>query len=200
MKKILLCAVLVAALTSTSNAQLNVGLNGNYINYGSDTKKVPGAQLRVGYTFREKYAAYAGFSYSMPAKQILSSSSTASAEQDSYMALSLSAIYHLIGRSDSKFSLYIPAGASYVLATNKTTIDGVTEKEKSSGPTINAGLGTQFAIGTPIIFLEAAIAMPANSTSNTVTGVTALNNSIPFHTILNLGVKLPLGGGSSGGF
>ena len=61
-------------------------------------------------------------------------------------------------------------------------------KGKESGFTINLGLGGEYKFGKPSVFGEAGIALPANKA-----GDAYIENYIPTHFFLNVGVKFSFG-------
>ena len=201
MKKSLLLSALLLTVSIAANAQFNVanlsvGLHGNYAMYKGDlNKSTPGAGLRIGYNFGEKTSAIVGFTYGFPIKDSGVKEGTNYNSQVNLSTISVSAMYHLIGTTEDNFSFYIPVGGAYVMSTSKLTITGKPEfSEKASGFTINAGLGAQFKIGRPILFVEGQFALPSgSSSSNTRTGSVGNDNPIPFHTLFNIGLKIPLG-------
>lgn len=200
MKNSLLSLALLVVFTITANAQFNVGGGGNYTNYGGDVNKAtPGAQLRVGYMLSEKKGVSLGFNYGLPMKENYSEAGVDVKTQASFMTLSLAGIYHLIGAADDNFSLYIPVGGSYVLGKSKATSGEVNMEEKFNGLTLNGGVGAQFKIGVPLIFLEAGFALPTGSSStNSREGTTENPNPISSHSIVNIGLKFPFGSSGSG--
>jgi hypothetical protein len=62
------------------------------------------------------------------------------------------------------------------------------EKTKENGFTINLGLGGEYRIGMPSVFGEVGLALPANQVNNSY-----VENVIPSHFTVNLGIKIPLG-------
>lgn len=200
MKKNLLLLTLFLASSIVARAQLsdfNVGINGNYTSY---IKPTPGAQLRIGYDIARKYGVSLGVSYGLPVKEVTLNNGFEDKEQAQYGSANLAAIYHLIGSTENNFSFYLPFGVSYVMASNVSIFEGVTKKTKESGLTVNAGIGTQFKIGLPVLFAEAGVALPAGTTYNTRDGAISEGkpNPIPLHSILSLGIKFPLGFESNG--
>jgi hypothetical protein len=201
MKKPLLLFALLLSISVAANAQfdvanLSVGLNGNYSMYKGDLdKSTPGAGLRIGYNFGEKTSAIVGFTYGLPIKESGTFEGDKYSSQINLSTVSVSAMYHLIGSTEDNFSFYVPVGGSYVMSTSKLAITGEPDfSEKASGFTINAGLGAQFKVGRPIVFVEGQFALPSgSSSSNTRTGTVGNDNPIPFHTLFNLGLKIPLG-------
>jgi opacity protein-like surface antigen len=197
MKKVLLlaCFFTLSLAASAQLENLSVGINGNYTTYKGDVQKsTPGAQFRIGYNFTEKYSASLGFTYGFPIKESFDEEDVAGKAETKFSTISLMGAYHLIGTTEDPFSLYFPVGASYVMVSGEATMEGVSAKVKDNGLTLNGGIGAQFQVGLPVIFAEAAIALPAGSSStNSREGVSENPNPIPFHTILNLGVKIPLG-------
>lgn len=201
MRKLLLTIAFAATAILTAKAQITISAGTSYSNYGSDVgKATPGVQLRGAYNISPKRAVGFGVSYSLPVKQTMSYGADNFHQTSSFMAGNIFGIFHLIGRHDSKFSLYFPLGIGYVLGDMKyKAVSGGTttiETEKISGLTANANVGIQVALGAPMVFAEAGFAYPAGNTSNSRTGMTG-DNPIPAHSILQLGVRFPFG--SSGG-
>ncbi|WP_207429732.1 outer membrane beta-barrel protein [Pedobacter sp. SYSU D00535] len=207
MKKIFLSVALLLGVTIGTRAQLsnlNLGLSGTYTSYGGDVDKAtPGLQFTAGYAIKEKLTAVLGFNYGFPIKQSFSDEGFSFESKTTFTTLSLSALYHLVGTTEDNFSLYVPVGAALVTSNTKMEGNGggngmdfeMEADGKLSGLTLNAGLGAQFKVGVPLLFAQAGIALPAGSNStNSRTGDTSeSSNPIPFHTILNLGIKIPLG-------
>jgi hypothetical protein len=201
MKKVLFSTLALIVLTTVSQAQFSAGFGGNYAKYGGEVgKAAPGIQIRGSYNFSEKKAVSLAATYGLPVKNTDSYEGTSVEQKTQFITLSLSAVYHLIGGYEDSFSLYIPVGASYVLANTKLSgsaadpQSGVATSEKFSGPTLNAGVGMQFKIGAPFLFAEAGFAIPANTTTNSRgEAVGTFENDIPSHSILTLGLKFPFG-------
>ncbi|MEJ6979008.1 hypothetical protein WG906_01010 [Pedobacter sp. P351] len=201
MKKTLLALAVLGTFTFSSNAQINLSAGATYSNYGSDIgNATPGIQLRGAYNISRKKAVALGVAYSLPVKQTIDYGAGSYEQTSSFISGNLFGIFHLIGGYDNNFSLYFPLGISYVLGEYKAVSSAATttQNEKLNGLTFNLNLGTQFRIGSPLIFAEAGFAIPSGNTSNTQTGVTG-TNLVPAHSILQLGVRLPLGSDSRGG-
>jgi opacity protein-like surface antigen len=195
MKKIFLLAVLTAFFVFPTKAQINIGVGATYVDYGSSIgKPAPGIQVRGAYNFSRKLGTALGLAYNIPIKQ----TSSYYVQTSNLASANLMGIFHVIGGYEDNFSLYIPAGVTYVFgkSTFKSTDASSSniEDENLSGLAIGAALGLQFNIGTPFIFTEAGFALPNGTTSNSRTGVTSSSN-VPFHTTLSLGLRFPLGGG-----
>ena len=117
-----------------------------------------------------------------------------------FKTILLLANYRFIGDEETAGSFYGQFGAGYVMANYKEDITGSydknvykypldqVEKTKENGFTINLGLGGEYKIGTPAIFGEAGLALPANRVGNSY-----VENVIPAHFTVNLGIKIPLG-------
>lgn len=201
MKKQLLLLSLLLSSSVAVHAQIenfNLGINGNYSSY---TKPTPGGQVRIGYDITRKTGVSLGFAYGLPIKEMRpGDNGIQNKEQSQYSSASLAVMYHLIGSTENNFSIYLPFGVSYVLASNVSVLEGISTKSKETGLTINAGIGTQFKLGLPVLFAEAGAAIPSGTNYNSREGAVSEGapNPIPFHTILSLGIKFPLGYGSSG--
>lgn len=119
-----------------------------------------------------------------------------------FKTISLLGNYRFIGDEETAGSFYGQFGASYVMVSYKEDITGsydkttykypqdLIEKTKESGFTLNFGLGGEYKIGTPVVFAEAGIALPANQVNNSYVA-----NVIPAHFTVSLGVKIPFGSG-----
>lgn len=200
MKKLLLTLILTVAVLFTLKAQINLSAGATYTNYGTDIgKATPGIKLLGIYNISGKKAAGLGASCSLPVKQIQNYGAGNYEQTSSFITGNLAGIFHIIGRSDTNFSLYFPINISLVYGNikYKAISSGATipENETLTGLTVNPTVGMQVRIGTPIVFGEAGFAFPAGNTSNTRTGVTG-ENPVPGHSILQVGVRLPLGGSS----
>jgi hypothetical protein len=155
--------------------------------------------LRGSYNITEKLAGSVALTYSLPMKQSESFNGTNLQGTYSVVSVGAQAIWHIIGAYDDDFSLYLPFGAAYIIgkAKYKGSIAGITPDDAPlSGPTFNLGLGAQYRIGTPYIFAEAGAAFPANQTTNSRTGTSSsVENNAPGHTIISLGIRIPLDSG-----
>jgi hypothetical protein len=196
-------------IISSASAQLSVGVSSNYTMYKGDFQKsTPGAQARVSYGFSEKTAGVLSFTYGMPIKSASvatlqdagGGSTTAKSEiKFNFKTFNLVGHYTFVGDHESTVSMYGVVGAGLVLVsydeaikenydkTAYTPIDLV--KGKENGMTINLGLGGSYKLGTPIIFAEAGIALPANQANGQY-----IENVIPAHFAFNLGLKFNIGG------
>lgn len=210
MKKIY-STILCGLIAGTAFSQFSVGIGANYSQYKGDFQRsTPGAQLRVAYNASEKITANLAFTYGFAIKQISSVSiedesqnsiSVPSEIKFNFKTISLLANYKFIGDDESAGSFYGQFGAGLVLVNYKEDITGsydkntykypmdLVEKTNESGFTINLGIGGEYRLGTPIVFAEAGIALPANTVNNTYVA-----NVIPIHFTFNLGIKIPIGG------
>jgi hypothetical protein len=66
------------------------------------------------------------------------------------------------------------------------------ESYSENGFVLNGLIGGEYKLGSPSLFAEAGIAYPANQVGNSY-----VENVIPAHFTVNIGVKFSLGGGSS---
>jgi hypothetical protein len=195
-----------------ASAQVSVGINGNYTMYKQEfQQKTPGAGLRVYYDAAEKYGLSLGFTYGAPIKTpsvvTLENSSGSTQEVASeitykFKTFNLNGNYNFIGNAGTTGKFYGSFGLGLVLVNYKedikesydqntyTPMDQIEGKE--NGFTINLGIGGEYKLGTPSIFGEAGIALPANKV-----GDTYVENYIPAHFVFNVGIKLPLGGGGN---
>ena len=209
MKKISFYLLLIS-ISACAFSQFSVGAAANYAAYKGDFQKsTPGAHIRVGYQVNEKITANLGFTYGLPIKQASSVSvmddneNTISVDSDikfNFKTISLLGNYRFIGDEESTGSFYGQIGASFVLVNYKEVITGsydknvykypqdLVEKTNESGFTLNFGLGGEYRIGTPVLFGEAGLALPANQVNNSY-----VENVIPSHFTFSLGVKIPLG-------
>ena len=209
MKKFYVFLVL-AFISANAFSQFSVGAAANYTAYKGDFgKSTPGAQIRLGYELNEKATVHLGFTYGLPIKQ--NSMVTVADDDDNtimvdskikynFKTILLLANYRFIGDEETAGSFYGQFGAGYVMANYKEDITGSydknvykyplnqVEKTKENGFTINLGLGGEYKIGTPAIFGEAGLALPANRVGNSY-----VENVIPAHFTVNLGIKIPLG-------
>ncbi|HEV7780678.1 MAG TPA: hypothetical protein VGO58_05405 [Chitinophagaceae bacterium] len=199
-------------ITGTAFSQISVALGGNYTMYKGDFQKsTPGAQIRVGYAASERIRTELGFTYGFPITQassvLVADGIGNTVDVDSeikykFKTISLLANYNFIGDEETSASLYGQFGASFVLVNYKEDITGSYDKNvytnplnqigktNESGFTINLGLGGEYRFGTPAVFAEAGIALPANQVGNTY-----VENVIPSHFVFNLGVRISFGGG-----
>ena len=206
-------AFLLVCITSSVFSQFSVGAAANYTAYKGDFgKSTPGAQIRAGYQTTEKISAHLGFTYGFPIKQSSSvtimddlgnSIDVPSDIKYNFKTFSLMATYKFLGDYESAGSFYGQFGAGLVLVGYKEDIKGSydqntykypqnqVEKANESGFTLNLGLGGEYRVGVPVIFAEAGLALPANQVNNYY-----VENVIPSHFILNLGIKIPLGSNS----
>jgi hypothetical protein len=213
MKKVILSFCGLASVFIAS-AQLSVGVNGNYTMYKGDfQRKTSGFGARISYDVQPKFTGVFSYTHGMPiasASQVLlesnngsSSKNVASEISTNFKTFNLFGQYAFVGgREESTGKLYGIVGAGFVLANYKeeikesydqsayTAMDQVEGSE--SGFTLNFGLGGEYKIGTPRLFAEAGIALPANQVNNSY-----VTNVIPAHFAFNVGVKIPLGGGSN---
>lgn len=211
MKKMtLLVSCSLAAATAFS--QFSVGIAANYTAYKGDFQKsTPGAHIRVGYSPSEKITTDLAFTYGFPINYPSSvtiadnSSNTINVPSEikyKFKTISLLGSYRLIGDDESTGSLYGQFGGGLVLVNYAEKITGtynsaqynnpldLVEKTNENGFVINLGLGGEYRLGTPVIFGEAGIALPANQVNNLY-----VENVIPAHFTFNLGVRIPFGGG-----
>lgn len=209
MKKIYF-VLLFACVSASAFSQFSVGAATNYTAYkGNFQKSTPGAHLRLGYEASEKISVNLGFTYGMPIKtastvliadDLGNTTSVDSKINNKFKTISLLTNYRFIGDDETTASFYGQFGAGLVLYNYKEDITGSYdktrykypqdqfEKTNESGFTLNLGVGGEYRIGTPVIFAEGGIAIPANKVNNSY-----VENVIPLHFILNLGIKIPLG-------
>lgn len=210
MKKIVMSLCGVLAIYGAS-AQFYAGAFGNYTMYKqSFQKNTPGAGIRVYYDHSEKNSFSLGFTYGSPIN--FESSVDLQNNNDfndvqtkdseiryKFKTFSLLAHYCFIGDDESTARFYGSFGPGFVLVnydekvkggydeSNFTPLNQVNGNE--SGFIINLGLGGEYRLGTPSIFMEAGLGFPANKVGNTY-----VENYIPTHFMLNAGIKFPLGG------
>ena len=106
--------------------------------------------------------------------------------------------YRFIGDDAKGFGLHGRLGGSYVIATTKETekeaiptgytADDKLESQNENGLTINLGLGAQYKFGTPVVFFNGGIALPANKVNDAT-----VTNYIPAHFTFSLGVRIGFG-------
>ena len=161
------------------------------------------------YNASEKYALSLGFTYGAPIKtpsvvtlqdNFGSTKEAASEIRYKFKTFNLAANYTLVGDEESTGKFYGTFGAGLVLVNYKEDIKESYDQNaytpmdqvngKTSGFTINFGIGGEYKLGTPSIFGEAGIALPANKV-----GDSYVENYIPSHFVFNVGVRLPLGAG-----
>jgi hypothetical protein len=103
----------------------------------------------------------------------------------------------LIGDAESAGKFYLGFGASFVMAKYKEQVKGNLESgytvsdtpsESENGFTINALVGGEYKIGRPAVFAEAGFCFPANQVGNAY-----VENVIPAHMAINVGVRFKLG-------
>jgi hypothetical protein len=190
-------------------SQMTLGVSANYHMYkGTLQKSAPGAQARLSYDVSARSTVGVGFTYSSPVtmpsevqvmNQTGNTSSVASEMKFNFKTFSLMANYHLIGDNETSGSFYAALGASYVTVKYNEEITGTYDKANyqpmdlmedgsENGLTMNFGLGGQYTVGRPIVFGEAGIAIPATKVGNSY-----VENNIPTHFVINVGIKLPLG-------
>lgn len=197
-------------ITFSSYAQLQVGLAGNYTMYKGDFQRsTPGALLRIGYE-SDRTTVFLGFNYGLaikdpsyvnPYDNMGNSIQVPSNIKYNFKTFSLGVNRRLIGDEETTAGFYISTGLSYVLVNFKedvtgsydrnryTHLDNQLEKSKESGFTLNFGIGGEYRLGTPVLFGEAGLSLPANQANNVY-----IENVIPAHFTFNIGVKIPLGG------
>jgi hypothetical protein len=211
MKKTYLSLLLIF-VSACAFSQFSAGIAANYSAYkGNFRQSTPGAHIRVGYSANEKITANLGFTYGMPIKLKNAVSvaddngnmiSVDSEIKYNFKTISLLGNYRFIGDEETAGSFYGQVGASYVMVSYEEVITGSYDKNtyqypqgligktKESGFTLNFGLGGEYKIGTPVIFGEAGVALPANQVNNSY-----VENVIPAHFTFSLGVKIPFGSG-----
>ena len=207
MKRFFLSLVGVMTLFAAS-AQFSVGVNANYTMYKADFQKsTPGAQVRASYAFTEKSAAVLSFTYGMPIKtpssvtmiDNMGNPSSASSEiRYNFKTFNLLGHYTFVGGDGAAGKFYGIAGAGYVLVNYKEVIKDNYDKSvytptdqvngSESGFTINFGLGGEYRFGAPAVFGEVGVGLPANQQNGQY-----VENVIPTHIIINLGVKFSFG-------
>lgn len=209
MKKIYFSLFLIC-ITASAFSQFSVGAAANYTAYKGDFQKsTPGAHVRLSYEFNEKLTANLGFTYGMPIKlastviiadDFNNTTEVASEINFKFKTFSLLSNYRFIGDEETTANFYGQFGAGLVLISYKEDITGSydkntykfpqdqVEKTNENGFTLNLGLGGEYRIGTPVIFAEGGIAFPANQVNNYY-----VENVIPIHFTVNLGIKIPLG-------
>jgi len=206
MKKMLLSLCGVVAIYAAS-AQISVGANANYTMYKGDFQQsTPGIGVRGYYEDSYKLSFSLGFTYGMPIKtasSIMVSNGTTAKNVATEMNYNFKAInvmcnYTFVGSEESAGKFYGSFGSWLVLVGMKekakesydATYTPTTPlyKENVNGFTVNLGLGGEYKIGTPSIFLETGIMLPANKVNDAY-----VENPIPAHFVINAGVKFPLG-------
>ena len=193
-------------LVCAASAQISLGVNGNYTKYAGDlSKSVTGFGVRAGYE-KEKYAAVLSFTNGFAITEkgtVTVTNGTGSKEVAAEGKLSFKTITFMgnrtvIGDEESTGKFYLGFGASFVMAKYSETITESYDnsytapemtKENNNGLTINGLLGGEYKIGRPSIFAEGGIAIPANQVNNGY-----VENVIPAHFMVNVGVKFTLGG------
>ncbi|HVG14127.1 MAG TPA: hypothetical protein VM935_04170 [Chitinophagaceae bacterium] len=212
MKKLILSFCGLASVCLAS-AQLSVGVNGNYTMYKGDfQKKTPGIGARISYDVQPRVTVVLSYTHGMPIKsesQVTMQSNNGSASRsvnseikNSFKTFNLLGQYAFVGSDEeSSGKFYGVFGAGFVLAKYKEDVKETYDKSvytpmdqiegSENGFTLNFGLGGEYTIGTPRVFAEAGLALPANQVNNTY-----VQNVIPAHFVFNVGVKIPLGGGS----
>jgi hypothetical protein len=203
-------SMLFAIITASAFSQFSVGASANYTAYKGDFKKsTPGGHIRLGYELNEKSTVHLGFTYGLPIKQESevniedgngNSIYVPSQIKYNFKTFLLLANYRFIGDEETAGSFYGQFGAGFVLVNYKEDITGnydknvyqypqdQIEKTNENGFTLNFGLGGEYKFGTPVIFGEAGLALPANKV-----GDTYVENVIPAHFTLNVGIKIPIG-------
>ena len=206
MKKIYFL-LLGLVMIASANAQLAVGVNANYTMYRGDFQRsTPGAQLRVSYDFDEKITGMFGFTYGLPIKEASeglvadqngNTQPVATEFQTKFKTFHLLVHYTFVGDQESAGKFYGIAGAGLVLAKIDESVTGSYDKskyspsdmysDKANGMTLNFGLGGEYHLGGPSLFVEGGISIPANKVNDMY-----VTNPIPGHFFFNAGVKFPL--------
>lgn len=187
-------------------SQIYVSAAGSYNTYSLNEKKsTPAIQLKGGYNIRPKVSAFLGYSYVLPVKTkdaiSVGDTSINTEITHSFQNLTFGVNWHLIGRTNSAVSFYLPFSASYVLYNMKAKGDMVNQSEKEGDFTVNLGLGLHARVGGMYLFGEAVAAIPRGE-YNTRDGAVGPENPIPFHNYITFGVRIPFGdeeGGGGGG-
>ncbi|WP_207496831.1 outer membrane beta-barrel protein [Aridibaculum aurantiacum] len=213
MKKHLALACAGIIMSAASFAQISLsdfsaGISGDYTMYKGDLQRsAPGVKVEVNYGLYERLGFTVGFTkgFAITEPSTISVRNNAGERRsiDSELRLKFSTVsiathYRLVGNSESNFQGYIPVGASLVFAKVEEkakqdvpsgyTAEDQMETEKINGFTLNLGVGAQYTIGTPVIFAEAGIRLPANQVQNAY-----VQNPIPAHFNFNVGVRFPFG-------
>lgn len=202
-----LLALSTMGFSQVSLSDFTVGAAGNYTMYKGDFQKsVAGIKAEVGYGMLKKVGFTLGFTkgFAIKSPSTISSSNgidskqTASTIKTSISTITLQTKYRFVGSDEGNFSIYLPVGASLVMANSKEeqteaipagyTATDQMETTKQSGFTMNGGLGFMYKIGAPMVFGEVGVAIPANQVNNTY-----VTNVIPAHYIFNVGVRFSLG-------
>jgi len=211
MKKKLYLAMLAGIVTTMAHAQFNfsgtkVDVGANYAMYKGDFQKsTPGGKLRVSVPYGGKTALGLAFTYGVPVKvpSMMSfySGSVPSEIVYNFKTITLDVDYFFGGEKEEGFSFNANAGAGLVLVGYKEKLKGTApsgeeplnqvEPGSENGFTINLGLGTQYAMGRMIPFVNAGVAIPANKVNEQY-----VVNVIPLHFMLNAGIRIALGQGS----
>jgi hypothetical protein len=203
-------SILAIAMIMTASAQLSFGVNANYTMYkGSFQRSTIGSQIRASYAVNEKAAAVLSFNYGFPIKDpslvmlqdnFGGTKTVASEINYKFKTFNLLGNYTFVGDDESTGKFYGLAGIGVVLVSYDETIKENYDKNtytpmdqvkgKDNGFTINLGLGGEYRLGAPALFAEAGLALPANQANGQY-----IENPIPAHFILNVGVKFNFGGG-----
>src|SRR5262245_15129054 len=208
MKK-LFVAVIAFTLCGSVSAQVFLGASVNYSSYrGNVLKSTPGAKFIVGYNADEKKKLYLSYTYGAPIKKSYEETYINSFSDLEYVpaqwtvkfsTISIIGEYTLIGDNYEGFSLYVPVGGSFVIASQKQkltgtpspgyyAVSGEDDLENETGFTLNGGIGAQYSTGTISIFGDGGIAFPANQINNQY-----VENYIPTHFTFNLGIRFNFG-------
>jgi hypothetical protein len=207
MRKIVL-SLLGLVLVCAASAQFSVGVYGNYSKYAGDLSKgTMGIGVRAAYQKERTGGMFSftnGFAITDKGTITLTHNTNGTSKEVAaegtltFKTITLMGLRTLIGDEESTGSLYGGFGASFVLANykekitesydnNYTAPDMVTDNQ--NGLTINALIGGQYKLGKPAIFAEGAFAFPANTVNNMY-----VENVIPAHLLVNVGVRITLGG------
>ena len=206
MRKIALALCGLASFCIAS-AQFSVGVNGNYTKYGGNlSKSTPGFGVRAAYeadrtagvlSFTNGFAITEKGSVSVTNVSNGSTKSVAAEGQYNFKTFTLMGNRTLIGDEESTGKFYFGFGASYVIAKYSEKITESYENtytapemynDSESGLTMNGLLGGEYKVGMPSIFAEAGYSFPANQVNNAY-----VENVIPAHVTINVGVKFALG-------
>jgi hypothetical protein len=203
---LLLCGL---ASVCVASAQFKVGAFANYSKYATNPSLgTPGVGIRASYE-ADRIAGVLSFANGFALKEksstVVTNNSTfetksvTSEEKLSFKTITLMGNRTLIGDEETTGKFYFGFGGSFVIAKYSESITESydkaytapeMEKGTESGFVLNGILGGEFKLGNPSLFVEAGYGLPANQVNNAY-----VENVIPGHLTVNVGIKIPLGGG-----
>lgn len=199
--KLLLVSIFIALSFSGMSqflSEFSVGVAGNYTQYlGEFLQGAPGAKIELGYGLSEDF----GYSLSFTRSAQLKTKSEAYTNSGSGVKTHYFSHFNTLsggGRftfrdEDDKFRFFVPLTISFILVKYEERTDEPRPSGSSyvfldsgieTGLTFGSGIGVSYKLGLPVIFAETGFAIPAN-----VVGGQEVENNIPIHATVNVGVR-----------